>query len=471
MINRTTWKSMTLAAALVVGMLTTSESALLRAQPGVGSSPDATPAFSDPNFRDRMWESGGPRLSQIDTGKMVVGVEIVGNRSVSQHKILSHMQTRQDRMYDEKQLQADIRELYRTDLFRKVTPFVREVQDGVVVRLEIVEQPIVQEVIFHGNTRLDDRQLKKHAGMEKGDPINPFSVEMAKQRLVDFYHEKGMNHADVQVKEGTSPSDRRVFFEISEGPVERIWEIRFEGNVVYSTALLKTKIKSHDARSGVTAYIMNVANVDKIREDVDHLTAYYRSFGYFQARVNYRAEYDASGTWVTVTFIIDEGPQFHIRNIAIAGNRYFTTEQLMGALTIKEGESFDLGKMSRDQRTIRSEYYGREGFVFVDVSPEPHFIADEPAKMDLIFRISEGDRYRAGPIRVHIDGDSSHTKQTVVTNRIGLREGRMIDLRELESSERRLKASQIFETNPQMGDPPRIELTPADQTDPEAVPR
>lgn len=46
---------------------------------------------------------------------------------------------------------------------------------------------------------------------------------------------------------------------------------------------------------------------------------------------------------------------------------------------------------------------------------------------------------------------------------IGLREGRIIDLRELESSERRLRASQIFETNPALGEPPRIEVRQPDR--------
>jgi outer membrane protein insertion porin family len=425
--------------------------------------PEGTPAFVDPNFRDRVWESGGPRLSQIDTGKLVAAVEIVGNKSVSQHKILSHMQTRPDRIYDEKQLQADIHELYRTELFRKVTPSIKDTPDGVVIRLEIIEQPLVDEVIFHGNTRLDDRTLKKHCGIEKGDPANPFSVEMARQRLVDLYREKGMNHADVQVREGAKPGERRVFFEIAEGNVERIWSIEFVGNAVFNTALLKTKIQSRDALNGVRAYLFNIANISKIQSDEERLTAYYRSLGYFQARVKHRIEYDTSGTWMNVTFVIDEGPQFQIRNIHIAGNQYFTEQQLATGLTLKPGEPFNLGKMSRDQRTLRSDYYGREGFVFVDISPEPHFIADEPAKMDLVYRITEGDRYKAGQIRVHIDGDSSHTKHSVVINRIGLREGRIIDLRELEASERRLRASQIFESNPALAEPPRIEILSPDE--------
>lgn len=445
-----------LAVALAMVAAYISIESPAQAQPGGGQ--EAAPAFVDPNFRDRMWEAGGPRLSQIDTGQLVLGVEIVGNNKISEHKILSHMQTRPDRIFDEKQLQADIHELYRTELFRKIEVSKRATGDGVYIKLQITEQPLVDEVIFHGNERLDDRRLKKHCGIEKGDPVNPFSVEMARQRLVDYYREQGMNHADVQIIEGNRPTDTRVFFEISEGNVERVWSIDFQGNAVFSSAILKTKIKSADARGGATPYMFNKANLLQIEDDTERLVAYYRSLGYFNARVSHRMNYDETGTWVFLTFIVDEGPRFSVRNISIAGNQYFTTDQLMGALTLKEGEPFNLGKMSRDQRTLRSEFYGREGFVFVDISPEPQWLADEPNKLDLVYRISEGDRYKAGQIRVHIDGDSSHTKHSVVTAMVGLREGQIIDLREVEGSERRLKASQIFETNPSLGEPPHIEI-------------
>lgn len=428
-----------------------------------GAGQDAAPAFSEPKFRDRMWEAGGPRLSQIESGKLILGVEIIGNKKISQHKVLSHMQTRPDRIYDPKQLEADVRELYRTELFSRVETSIRETDEGVYVQIKIKEHLLVSEVIFHGNQQLDDRQLKKHCGIEKGDPVNPYSVEMARKRLVEYYQEQGMNHADVQVREGNRPTDTRIWFEIAEGNVERVWEISFEGNVVFPSSLLKTKVKSRDALSGAKAWMFNKANLMQIEEDTQRLVAYYRSLGYFRARVNHRMNYDESGKWVYLTFIVDEGPQFFIRNISIAGNQYFTTEQLMASLTLKEGEAFNLGKMSRDQRTLRNEFYGREGFVFVDISPEPHHLADEPNKLDLVYRISEGDRYKAGQINVHLEGDSGNTRHTVVTTMIGLREGRIIDLRELESSERRLRASQIFETNPALGEPPRIEVRQPDR--------
>ncbi len=431
---------------------------------GPGGQPGA-PAFSEPKFRDRVWEAGGPRLSGLHNGKLVKDVQITGNKSVSKHKILSYMQTRQDRSYDEKQLQMDLHELYRTDLFVKITPEVVEYADGVVVKLLVAEQPLVTEVIFHGNTAVEDRFLKKHCGIEVGDPASPFSVEMAQQRLVDLYHEKGMNQVAIEVVEGNKMGDRRVHFRISEGPVERIWSINFIGNTLFTGPELKTKIASSDARFlGVASYIGNVASKQKIEDDQRTIVAFYRSLGYFKARADYRIRYYDDGKWLDLTFVIDEGPQFRVRDISVVGNNYpdFTNELLLASMELKPGDAFNLGRMSRDQRRIRNEFYGRIGFVFVDIVPQPVFL-EEPGMLDLVYQITEGDQYRAGDINVHIDGDTSHTRHRVVLRMLGIREGQLIDLQELENSERRLKFLNIFETNPAQGEAPRIDIRRPDQ--------
>ncbi|MEZ6135620.1 MAG: POTRA domain-containing protein [Pirellulaceae bacterium] len=432
---------------------------------GPGGQPGA-PAFSDPNFRDRMWESGGPRLSELHQGKLVLDVKIQGNQAVSEHKVLSHMQTRKDRYYDEKQLQLDIHELYRTDLFSLIKADFVEYSEGVVLMLEVTERPTVTDVVFHGNTRIENRMLEKHCGISKGDPVNPFSVDMARQRLLDLYHDKGMNQAAIEVVEGNTAGDRRVYFEISEGPVERVWSINFVGNVLFTDAELKTKISSRDARYGLTTYLGNVASKIKIEDDARALVAVYRSLGYFNARADYRLSYYPGGDFLDITYVIDEGQQFIVRNVSVVGNRYqpFTTEVLLSAMEMKPGEPFNLGKMNRDTRRMRNDFYGREGFVFVEIVPQPVFL-EEPGMLDLVYKINEGDRYRAGEINIHIDGDSSHTRHRVIRNMMGIREGQYIDLRELENSERRLRFSQLFETNPSMGEPPSIQVRRPDEYD------
>ncbi len=455
--SKTCWLAFGLSALWVYTLLPT-KSALAQPGMGGGGGQAGAPAFVKPEFRDRVWEEGGPRIRGLRSGKLVRAIEIVGNQTISRHKILSYMQTRPDRNFDEKLLQRDIHKLYSTDLFRKIVDSTVEKADGVYVKLEVQELPTVTEVIFHGNRALNESMLVKHCGIKAGDPSNPFATNMARQRLIDLYLENGFNQVAIVVKEGDKAGDRRIYFDIAEGPKERIWNIEFIGNSSqFPSALLGTKIKSKSARHGATAYILNVANRNQIEEDKNTLGLYYRSLGYFQASVDYQVKYYDGGEFLDLKFVINEGPRFKIRNVSVTGNQFFSTETLMQALESKPGEYFHLGKMQRDQRTMRNEYYGREGFVYADIVPVPTFL-EEPGMLDIVYRISEGDRYRAGEIRIHIAGDSSHTKHYVPLSLIGIRPGEFIDRREVELSEARLMRSQIFETNPTIGDPPKIEI-------------
>jgi outer membrane protein insertion porin family len=434
--------------------------AIFAQMPGGGGG-DA-PVFEERRFSDRVWESGGPRVNQKHNGKLVLGIQIEGNETISQHNVLSHMQTRQDRVFNEKQLQLDIHELYRTELFQHIRSEIIEEPGGVVVRLKLQEQPMVSEVIFLGNTRLNDSDLKKHCGIDVGDPANPFSVEMAQQRLLDLYREKGMNQASVEVLEGNRAGQRRVIFAVDEGPVERIWAIRFIGNRLFRSDVLKTKVESKDSWLGLKPF-GNLANRIKIEDDAQALIELYRSLGYFQARVDYQLDYHSDGSWLDLTFVIDEGPQFRIRNISVVGNEYppFTSEFLLASMDLKPGDAFNHPKMSNDQRRMRNEFYGRDGFIYVDIVPQAVFL-DEPGWLDLVYKITEGDQYVAGDIHIHMVGDSNHTKRSVPLNLISVIPGQLIDLRELEGSERRLKLSQIFEVNPTLGEPPRIQVRRGD---------
>jgi len=435
---------------------------MVQAQPGGGGGQPALPAFDEPKFRDRVWESGGPRINAADGGKVIVAVEIRGNRTVSEHRILSHMQTRIDRAFDSKQLEADIRELWRTELFESIKPATYDAEGGVVVVLEVRERPIATDVVFQGNRGISNGMLEKHCGIKKGDPINPASLDLARRRLIELYLENGFNQIDIQIRSGKNPTERMVLFEINEGPLERIDTIVFEGNTFASDELLKVRIQSRDARWGVTQHMGNTAVISKIEADKEMLAGYYRSLGFFQARVGYRIDYDDTGKWITLTFVIYEGMRFQVRNVAIMGNKFHEESELGQLLKMRGGEYFNEDKMMRDVRSIK-DLYGAQGFVFVDVQPEPRYL-EEPGMIDIVYRVEEGDRYRAGDIRVHIEGDSSHTKHTVALNYLGrIRPGAMIDMRELQRAERRLAASGIFATQQTGGAPPSIEVKPPDQ--------
>ena len=204
-----------------------------------------------------------------------------------------------------------------------------------------------------------------------------------------------------------------------------------------------------------------------IEEDIEHLTEYYRGLGYFRARVSREIEYDASGQWATLNFIIDEGPRYRIRDMSIVGNKKFPTAELEGLLKVQEGDYFNLEKMQRDENALR-ELYGGHGHIFADIKASPRY-RDEPAQLDLVYQIEEGGLFRVGQINIKVAGEYPHTRRSVVLNRLSFQPGEIIDIREVRNSERRLKASQLFITNPSEGEPPRIVIRPPDLAEAAAI--
>ena len=136
------------------------------------------------------------------------------------------------------------------------------------------------------------------------------------------------------------------------------------------------------------------------------------------------------------------------------GNTKFEQKPLEEKLTLTNGLPFEQAKMQKDAQWLQ-ELYGSQGYVFADVQPETIYL-EEPGQVDLRYDIKEGDRFRVGHIFVHINGDNPHTRIQTALNRVTLRPGQIMDIRELKASERRLLASSLFHTDAQSGQRPKI---------------
>jgi outer membrane protein insertion porin family len=392
------------------------------------------------------------------SGQLVVDVIIEGEHTTKDYEIQKHIHTRKDREFDADILQGDVRRLVTSGLFRDVKTYTEQVPGGLIVRFKVFERPRIHEIKFLGNRGFSDKKLLKEIGVKKNDPLNSYAAEESRRKIEELYRGGGYPRASVVIFEGDKPGDKDLIFVINEGQLERISSVSFEGNTISSDAVLRTKIQS---KPGYFWYLFG-GKVDrtKIDGDVQTLTAYYRALGYFRARISRALDYDETGKWLTLKFVIDEGPRYQVRNVAVEGGSKFATEPLLKFLELKSGEYFNQGESNKDVTTL-VDLYGSQGHVFADVQADLRFL-EEPGQLDVVYRIKEGDVFSVKEINVHIAGEFPHTKQTVVLSRVSLRPGDKIDTREVRNSERRLKASQLFAGTQQDGEPPRIVVRPPD---------
>ncbi|MEO8495426.1 MAG: POTRA domain-containing protein [Planctomycetota bacterium] len=406
--------------------------------------------------------SVAPEQLPAPQGPLVAQVRITGNETVKEDTIFSYLRTRKDRLFDPETLQADKRRLTSSGLFREVRIYTQEAAEGMVVTFEVFERPTIREIEFRGNRGLTDRTLLKQCGLKVGDALNFYAIEEARRKIEDYYRSKGFPKAEISIIEGNEAEHRAAVFAVAEGPLQRIEKVEFVGNQFVSGKRLETQIQS---KPGYLYYLLRgKVDLSKVEADVEKLTAYYRSFGFFKARIGRELDFDDDNKWLTLRFVIDEGPQFVVRNVSVFGNSLFDTPALEGSLNLQSGQYFNQGKMDRDVNTLR-DVYGGQGYIFADIKAEPRFSFENPGELDLVYNVTEGEQFRVGRINVHIAGEFPHTRESVILDRLSIRPGDIVDIREVRSSERRLKASQLFETDPQTGKEPRVVIRPPDLND------
>ncbi len=400
----------------------------------------------------------------VDADVTISDVQITGNKKVTSKQIRAELDTRAGDNLDTFKLQRDVRNLTKMhgifDVKVKTKPSAET--NSVVVIFEILEFPKLEHLYFIGNKEMSDRVLNRKSELKVNDPLNIVAIEDARRKILAFYHEKGFNKAQIEIKEGTKRSDRGAVFVVSEGPQQRIWSVKFVGNTIVSGSRLKTQIESKPSMiKYVSAFAGGYVDRRQIDEDINRLTSYYRSLGYMVARISRSMNYRNDDRWLNLTFVIDEGPRFTVRDVSFQGNDLFESEQLHQLLKLKKGDYFDLGAMSKDVANL-TDAYGALGFILADIKPSPRTLENTP-EIDMVYEIARGDRYEVGRINVVIQGENPHTQRTVALNRIDLHPGDIVDIRKIHDSERRLRASGLFKNDVERGVKPRIVFSPAEE--------
>lgn len=387
----------------------------------------------------------------IPAADFIEDVRILGNQSVTVRELQQQIKTRADRPFDKEQVEEDVRRLIAMRRFVTVdVSYQTGPKGGRVIIFRVVERPTLKYVKYVGNS-IRDRSLDKQTNLKGGDAADPFMVTEAARKLEEFYRSKGFPHAKVTVFEGDRPGDQGAVFLINEGQKQSIWKVDFVGNTIATDARLRTQVQS---KTPILMLFKGEFDRVKVDEDVDRLTSYYRGLGFFRARIGREIKVDPDGDWITLTFVIDEGPRYKVRNVQIVGNTKISTEELMAKLELGSGDYFDRETLNADVRQIE-DAFGSVGYIFAAVEPGTTFM-EQPGELDLVYRIDEGARYRIGRIDVKIEGENPRTRRNTVLNRISLYPGQVADIRELRDSERRLKASGLFLSDPAQGVAPKI---------------
>ena len=373
----------------------------------------------------------------------VSGVKIVirGKNQSSEQEIRNNVRIAAGQPFDAKVVKQDVSTLYRLGRFGQVSADAMILQDGSVeVTYTVDEQAIVESIDFAGNYVVTDQDLRKAVPLVTGAPRDDFLLEQSVLRIKELYKSKGNYLVEVKVDE-SKLDQGLLLFQIIEGPRVRIREIEFVGNDAFPGEQLEAQLKT---KPWVFLFRKGELDEELLIEDVATLDRWYKDNGYMDVRVDRRIELSNDQREVKVVFVVQEGRRYRLRDIIVKGEggappRVLTREQVGNLAVIQRGDPYQRNLIDKTRKAIEQAYQVM-GYIDVRVFDNYVRVGEQP-EVDMLVSVREGTAFMTG--LVHVQGNVV-TRDKVIRRLVRFQPGRPMDGRELENTEKRLEASQIF---------------------------
>jgi outer membrane protein insertion porin family len=398
---------------------------------------------------------GGETISEDLLQDPLAEVKLEGNDTIADYALFKLIRSRAGRPTSVHLIEQDVQALYQTRYFLRVTPKITVEETGPVLTFQFAERPILAKVVFKGNKKIKESQLKAETGLVEGHAYDVSTNQECLERIKAIYREKGYLHAKVTLEKGTNPKDREVIFVIEEGPRVRVWGIEFEGNREERSAVLKTKIAT---KTVILWIIRGDYDPDVVANDCIAIKKYYADLGYFDAEVEHTIKESEDLGKVHVVFKIKENTRYKVRKQILEGNTVLSKEQLFAEQKLKSGEFFNARFLQTDVGKMKDKYDDL-GRLFSRVEPTPRFL-EEPGLVDVVYQIDEDQPRKFGIINVHIAGDHPHTRDDVVRSQVNrfLKPGNLASGKDLRMAKAVLQGHQIWDRS----SPAIVNVVPSD---------
>jgi outer membrane protein insertion porin family len=381
-----------------------------------------------------------PLVSTTAEAAVASSIVVRGNTRVEAATIRNYVTIKPGRSYSAADIDASIKALYDTGLFADVT--IRQAGGALVV--SVVENPVVNTVIFKGNKKVKSNILVQIVETKPRGVFTDAKLQSDVQRIEDYYGHNGRDLATVE-PQVTKLADNRidVVFVIHEGKRTGVGTISFVGNHAYSSQKLKGVIvsKQHNILSWLNR--KDIFDEAKLAADQEALRRFYMAHGYADFRVvNVDHTFNEATGRYHITYTLEEGPRYRFSTVNIDSSiPNVNTASLRSSLRTRPGAVFDATKVEKTIEDMTIEL-SRQGYNFAQVRPrgdrnyENHTIA-------VTYLVDEGPRVYIE--RINIYGNTK-TRDYVIRREFDVAEGDPYNRVMIDRAERRLRNLDYFKS-------------------------
>ncbi len=392
----------------------------------------ATPAVTQPAATQPAAPSA-PVASGI-----VRNIAVEGTQRIEAATVVSYLLLHEGDVYDDAAADRSLKALFATGLFADV----KMNWDGSKLTVHVVENPIINQVVFEGNSKLSEKDLTKEVQTKPRMVFTRARVQADVGRLVELYRRDGHFAATVEPKIIQRPQNRvDLIFEINEGHATGISRINFIGNKVFDDDTLKDQIVTSESAWWKVLSSNDNYDPDRLTFDREQLRRFYLKHGYADFRViSAVAELTPDRSSFFVTFTVEEGEQYKFGKININSQiKDLHPADLMPLAKTVQGDVYNAELLDK---TIEALTFaaGTKGFVFVDIHPR---VDRNKAThtLNITYRIDPGKRVYVEKINIL---GNTRTLDKVIRREFRLAEGDAFNRVLVDRSRTRIRALGFF---------------------------
>lgn len=340
------------------------------------------------------------RDAHAQNAPTITAIAVEGSQRVDAETIRSYLLVREGDPFDAIRVDRSLKALFATGLFADVSLS----QDGSTLVVHVVENPVINRIAFEGNQRIDDTDLTPEISLKPRVIYTRTKVQSDVNRIQTLYQRSGRFAVTVEPKVIQLPQNRvDLVFEIDEGALTEVQNIRFIGNRIFDDGDLLDVIRTQETRWYRFLSQDDRYDPDRITFDKELLRRHYLKNGYADFQVlSAQAELTADRGQFFITFTVEEGQRYKFGEVTVnAKLRDLDVEDIKTELKMQAGDWYDVNSVD-DSVDALSDAVGNAGYAFVDVRPDAERKRDEGV-IDINFDIAEGPRVFVD--RINISGN------------------------------------------------------------------
>ena len=370
--------------------------------------------------------------------EIVKKFNVKGNNRISSETIKVYGGIEINKNYNEVDLNIVLNKLYETEFFEDVKVSIVKNELLIVVK----EFPFVDQLIIIGEkSNKYKKEIKKVVSTKEKRSFIKSNLVKDIEKIKLLYSSVGYNSAKIEIKTKEVGANRvDVLIEINRGEKTKISSINFIGNKKISNRRLRDVISSQEHK--FWKILARNTNFNKNLLDLDTrlMTNYYKSSGFYDAKVSSKlAKINEAGN-AEIIYSIDEGERYIVKKISTNIDVVFDKKIFFPLNKTFEkyiGDYYSPFKVKKILENL-DEIIETNNLQFVEHNVEEQ-IGDK--SINIILNVYEGEKNLIE--RINVFGNNI-TNEDVIRGELILDEGDPFSRLNLEKSIANIKSRNIF---------------------------